>query len=315
MNGIGSLTAAGYPSREAAAGDADPCSGLRTILVPADIIPVKRQSPVRARKRTPWHPQPDGAAVTERSGHRDWFGDGVFVEPQHEHARAGFGASVSAHAMCGCALTVLVLLRTGAPPVPTPTRSLVMPAMVANVPLLATATPASRPAQAPQTSTPPPAAAAPASTRPLDAAAPVTAPSGIEPESGLEPGAGGVDGGIPGGLPDGVVGGLPDGAPSTGPAAIGPLRAGVGIAPPRKIKDVKPVYPQLAVAEQASGVVIIEATIGFDGKVVDVRVLRSIPALDKAALDAVRQWEYAPSLMNGMPVQVVMTVLVTFAIQ
>ena len=60
------------------------------------------------------------------------------------------------------------------------------------------------------------------------------------------------------------------------------------------------------------GVVTIEATIGPDGKVIDAKVVRSVPLLDQAALDAVRQWEYTPTLLNGVPVPVVVTVTINF---
>jgi protein TonB len=62
------------------------------------------------------------------------------------------------------------------------------------------------------------------------------------------------------------------------------------------------------------GVVIMEATIGVDGKVTDVRLLRPIPLLDQAALEAVRQWEYEPTIVNGVAVPVVMTVTLNFAL-
>ncbi|MBL8143273.1 MAG: energy transducer TonB, partial [Acidobacteria bacterium] len=62
-----------------------------------------------------------------------------------------------------------------------------------------------------------------------------------------------------------------------------------------------------------TGVVILELTIGADGSVVNARVLRSIPLLDQAALDAARQWKYAPTLLNGVPTPVIMTATVTFA--
>jgi TonB family protein len=80
--------------------------------------------------------------------------------------------------------------------------------------------------------------------------------------------------------------------------------AGVGgqIRAPTKIKDVKPVYPAIAQSARVAGVVTVEATIGPDGKVIDARVVRSIPLLDQAALDAVRQWEYpadAPERRTG----------------
>ena len=61
-----------------------------------------------------------------------------------------------------------------------------------------------------------------------------------------------------------------------------------------------------------TGEVIVEITIGVDGAVTNARVLRSIPLLDQAALDAVRQWRYTPTLLDGRPVPVVMTVQVAF---
>jgi TonB family protein len=95
-------------------------------------------------------------------------------------------------------------------------------------------------------------------------------------------------------------------------ASIAPLRIGGQIQPPKKIKDVPPVYPAIAQTARVSGAVMIEATIGPDGKVTDAKVVRSVPLLDQAALDAVRQWEYLPTLLNGVPVPVVVTVTVNF---
>ena len=90
------------------------------------------------------------------------------------------------------------------------------------------------------------------------------------------------------------------------------IRVGGKISPPIKMNDVKPVYPEIARNAGVTGVVIIEATVGADGKVIDAKVLRSVPLLDQAALDAVRQWEYSPTLLNGVPVPVVMTVTIRF---
>jgi protein TonB len=75
------------------------------------------------------------------------------------------------------------------------------------------------------------------------------------------------------------------------------------------------VYPRIAQAARVQGVVIIEATIGPTGSVQDARILRSIPLLDAAALEAVRQWEYTPTLLNGMPVPVLMTITVNFTLR
>jgi TonB family protein len=92
-----------------------------------------------------------------------------------------------------------------------------------------------------------------------------------------------------------------------------PVRVGGNVAPPKKTRHVPPVYPPEAQQAHVQGLVIIEATIGEDGKVRDARVLRSIPLLDQAAIDAVRQWEFTPTLVNGVPVPVVMTVTVNFS--
>jgi TonB family protein len=91
------------------------------------------------------------------------------------------------------------------------------------------------------------------------------------------------------------------------------VKVGGRIKPPTKVKDVTPVYPEIAKAARVSGAVVIEATIGADGKVIDTKVVRSIPLLDQAAVDAVRQWEYTPPLLNGAPVPVLMTVTINFA--
>jgi TonB family protein len=95
-------------------------------------------------------------------------------------------------------------------------------------------------------------------------------------------------------------------------ARLAAVRPGGRIMPPKKIKDVAPVYPALAQSAHVTGQVTIEATIGEDGKVIDAKVVRSIPLLDQAALDAVRQWEYLPTMLNGVPVPVLVTVTVSF---
>jgi TonB family protein len=91
-----------------------------------------------------------------------------------------------------------------------------------------------------------------------------------------------------------------------------PVRVGGQIKPPTKVKDVKPEYPAIARTARVAGAVTIEATIGEDGKVIDAKVVRSVPLLDQAALDAVQQWEYTPTLLNGVPVPVLVTVTINF---
>ena len=80
------------------------------------------------------------------------------------------------------------------------------------------------------------------------------------------------------------------------------------------VTRLPPKYPPIAVDAQVQGVVILEATVGRDGRVEDVEVLRSIPLLDKAAIDAVRQWAYAPLLLNGQAERFVLTVTVSFSL-
>jgi protein TonB len=75
------------------------------------------------------------------------------------------------------------------------------------------------------------------------------------------------------------------------------------------------VYPDLARAARVQGTVILEATIDETGAVTNVKVLRSIPLLDRAATDAVRRWRYTPTRLNGVPVPVLMTVTVTFTLR
>jgi protein TonB len=131
--------------------------------------------------------------------------------------------------------------------------------------------------------------------------------------------AGGVLGGVPGGVLGGVVGGIanvtpPPPPPPPLPAPRAPVRTGGQIQAPALVKRVPPVYPPIAVDAQVQGIVILEATVGRDGRVEDVEVLRSVPLLDKAAIDAVRQWVYAPLLLNGQAERFVLTVTVSFGL-
>jgi TonB family protein len=96
--------------------------------------------------------------------------------------------------------------------------------------------------------------------------------------------------------------------PPRSSASTNAIRVGGAIRQPNKITHVNPVYPPDARDARVQGIVIIEALIDAAGRVSEARVLRSIPMLDQAALDAVRQWEFTPTLLNGAPVPVIMTV-------
>jgi TonB family protein len=100
-----------------------------------------------------------------------------------------------------------------------------------------------------------------------------------------------------------------------GASIANPVRIGGEIKPPVKTKDVRPVYTPEGLSAKVQGVVILEVIVGPEGRVDDVRVLRSIPLLDQAALDAVEQWEFTPTLLNGTPVPVLMTVTVNFTLK
>ena len=95
-------------------------------------------------------------------------------------------------------------------------------------------------------------------------------------------------------------------------AQLAPVRVGGQILAPRRIKDAAPNCPA-ALSAGAGGVVILESTIGDDGLVKDVKTLRSVAlAFDQSAIEAVRQWQFTPTRLNGVPVPVIMTVTVTF---
>jgi protein TonB len=120
-----------------------------------------------------------------------------------------------------------------------------------------------------------------------------------------------------------VVKNIPAAAPvAAAPAAIAPpppppapLRVGGEIKEPKRIHYVPPVYPPIARAAKVQGMVIIQATIDRDGNVKDLQILRHQPMLDQAALDAVSQWKYTPTMLGGQPVEVILTVTVNFTLR
>ena len=143
---------------------------------------------------------------------------------------------------------------------------------------------------------------------------PIDAPDGVAPEVEVDRPPFETTG------PDVIGGDIEDAIPPppvvvqqvTPPA---PVRVGGVIRTPQKTRDVSPVYPQMAVIARVQGIVIVEATIGVDGQVTNARILRSVPLLDQAAIDAVRQWQFTPSHLNGVPVPVIMTVTVNFTLK
>ena len=145
-------------------------------------------------------------------------------------------------------------------------------------------------------------------------AAPVAAPIGIAPEPqfvpppSFEPGFSTIE--IP------VLGDAVDSTPLPPPPPTrDPVRVGGSISRPERIHYVAPEYPSIARAARREGTVILEAVLDTDGSVREARVLRSVPLLDAAALEAVQQWTFTPTLLNGEPVPVVLTVTVVFSLR
>jgi len=112
-------------------------------------------------------------------------------------------------------------------------------------------------------------------------------------------------GGVVGGTIGGGVGGKVEGG-------VGAVRAIGEVKPPRLLSKVNPVYPEIARQAGVEGIVILEAETDTRGNVVRVQVLRSIPLLDQAAIDAVRQWKYEPMVIEGQPRGIIFTVTVAF---
>jgi len=95
---------------------------------------------------------------------------------------------------------------------------------------------------------------------------------------------------------------------------VGPIRVGNDVPAPRKTKDVRPVLPPEALTAGAKGAVVLDATIDPNGRVSNARVVRSIPLLDAAAVAAVQQWEFTPTVIDGRAVPVIMTVTANFTV-
>jgi TonB family protein len=324
----------------------------RNIIVPPDIIPVRRVSPITRKKSTVCRPRPEGERIC-RSGGREWFGDHLFVEFETRDSRVAHGSSMTAHASGVIGMLILLI---GQPSPVGPVRvssPLQMPAFVAvsggggsPARLMFAAAErvaaASAPEAAVKTEPPRKLSTVPAPSSPVapdqffddeqdqnfqeethianDAAANDSATTQVGVAERAVGGAandGQPNGGGGNGSGTGIRGasgaGVGDGKAGIA-AAAGTYRVGHGIAPPQKIKHVAPIYPAGALSSRALGTVLIEAVVGVDGKVHDATVVHSIPSLDQAALDAVRQWEFVPSRINGVAVAVIITVLVQFSI-
>ena len=205
--------------------------------------------------------------------------------------------SIVVHVAAISALIVVPLIATDVPPAP---RRAVEFIQVRPVEI----TPPAPPSR-PRSPEPPRASpnAAPIEVPTVEPEPPVAPPPSIEPSFSVVEGPP---------VLDGVV----DAAPLPPPPPVkAPVRPGGSISRPERIHYVAPEYPALARAARREGTVILEAVLDTDGSVREARVLRSVALLDAAALEAVQQWRFTPTLLNGEPVPVVMTVTVVFTLR
>jgi len=238
------------------------------------------------------------------------FQDALFIPDRNLRAKvAALPAAALIHAVALALLVTVPLLRVGDLPEVDFTNVILIPAP-------------------PVTRLPPPKARAgnPGSRigkKPAAAAvdgwrvAPVDIPDGIvEEKLGADGAEDGIEGGVDYGDAGRFAGNLIGKALFAIVGEVEPVARAVGdVKPPKLIRRIEPDYPEIARQARVEGVVILEATTDVFGRVTGVRVLRSLPLLDAAAVDAVRQWIYEPMVINGRPRPVTFTVTVRFILK
>lgn len=269
-------------------------------------------------------PEDDGPAVRAHVGAPDLFTDLVVSDPGRRRRRGvAFPMSVALHAMVVALLLLLPILWLSPPPPhpdyirallynPPPPPPPPLPKGSALIPKPGPAKPVTpKPAKADDARLEAPQLEPPRTVENVkpearaDEADQAGSPTGSDfgvPE-GME---GGVEGGVIGGVPGGVLGGV------IGGTGDGPVLD--YDRPPRILKQARPQYPQEAFVKKIEGTVIVELLIDTEGRVVRARVIRSVPELDAAALDSVRQWVFSPAIKHGRPVATVALAPVSFRI-
>jgi periplasmic protein TonB len=177
-------------------------------------------------------------------------------------------------------------------------------------------------APAPPPPPPPPAAPVKAVVRPRIVTpqrmvAPTVIPKTVQmikdeaPDVGVEGGVG-VPGGVPGGVLGGIIG---NSAPPPPPKPTQTrIRVGGNVQGAKLIHQVQPIYPQIAKTAHVSGTVLLHAIIAKDGSIQELQYVSGPPLLMRAAMDAVHEWRYQPTLLNGEPVEVDTTIQVVFTL-
>jgi len=178
-------------------------------------------------------------------------------------------------------------------------------------------------APAPPPPPPPPAAPVKAIVRPRIVTpqrmvAPTVIPKTVQviKDEAPDVGAVGVEGGVGGGVPGGVLGGIIGGAAPPPPPKPTQTRIRVGgnVQAANLVHQVQPLYPQIAKTAHVSGTVVLHAIIAKDGTIQQLEYVSGPPLLMRAAMDAVREWRYHPTLLNGEPVEVDTTIQVVFSL-
>jgi periplasmic protein TonB len=210
--------------------------------------------------------------------------------------------SICAHVLLAALLVIVPLAADDEWPRPAPLHSVLLATEVVPVPASMIPPAARRPAPAVDVNVP--SMLGPERDTPAEPAGPVT--PGAPPDGWIGP----VGVGVPDGL--GAPSAIPVPPPPVEPPTL--VRAGGAVREPRKVSDVRPVYPAIAQAAKIEGLVILEAVINERGVVERVKVLRSVPLLDGAAVEAVQKWRYTPTLLNGIPVSVLMTIRLNFTL-
>ncbi len=214
--------------------------------------------------------------------------------------------SALVHAAILSTIFVTQLLSLGPLPVPRTVLAFsdAMPAHIYDVPL------------------PPPPRGTSAAPSGPENVAPIEAPPDIAPERDMPTAPSGPEVTGVRGIETGVIGGLDlsgsgltvEPPPPPPPASREPIRLHAGMQAPRKTVNVPPHYPPHAQAARVEGTVVLDAVIDPTGRVTDVRVTHSVNLLDQAAVEAVRQWRFTPTLLNGEPVSILLTVTVRFTL-
>ena len=214
--------------------------------------------------------------------------------------------SITVHVAIAIAVLIVPLMAEVEPPVPAPLHPLFAATKTVPIPPeVVTSAPVARSSRVA------PNVIAPLTLEP-ERVEPVAPVGPVAPD--LPPGSGSVDPSMLGSA-IGTSPVIPLPPPPVEKAAPTVFRPGHGVREPKRIAGLPPEYPMIARNARVQGAVILEAVINERGEVGRIKVLRSVPLLDNAAITAVQQWRYTPTLLNGVPVSVLMTITVNFTLQ